>query len=127
MSSKLIAYLNQDTVPSNLSEAIGLLVDSIRTNSDAYYWVQTTPEQNFLYYTHKGMGEWLLENWSLKDPESRLAIHFRDIGITHAPDMATLILHCLWRAIHIKPWNLPQAIRHIQEFWRKQGIESGIP
>ncbi len=68
---------------------------------------------------HFGLGLWIRNNWGLWGG-SRLAQHFRALGIFHPDDMSSIILESYHRRLNGRPVELEQQIRKYQEYWKKQ-------
>ncbi len=80
-------------------------------------------EDDMIQY-HMGLGMWMRNNWGLWGG-SRLAKWFNAHGIKHPDDMSGVILDSYWRHLNKKRIKLDEQVKHYQDYWKKQKIQSG--
>lgn len=79
---------------------------------------KTGDENTVVGGAHRGLGMWLRNNWGLWSG-SRLAVYFKQIGLTHPDDMSTIILRSYHRRLNGKDIQLEQQIDYYQDYWKK--------
>ncbi|MET0464088.1 MAG: DUF6794 domain-containing protein [Chitinophagaceae bacterium] len=105
--------------PTTLDEAIAYLdtifVDSVKTS------VKKMTEDEFIVSYHFGLGMSMRNNWGLWRG-SRLAKHFKALGIFHPDDMSGIILTSFHRKLLGKDIDLQGQIRESQNYWRANSV-----
>jgi hypothetical protein len=97
--------------PKDLTEAIQKLdgVYSDKTKKEIF----DMTESEYLAKSHFSTALWIRYNWGLWH-ETKLSGYFNDLGIYHPSDMAAIIVHCYYRHLHQKDYELDKLIRTYQ-------------
>lgn len=107
--------------PLNVFEAISILEQTL--DSAQREFIMETSEDEFVAKSHHGVGRFLRNLWLLWTPAgttpSPLAEYFHGIGVYHADDMSSIILHSLWRDVHGKPLELDDQVKNIRDYWSR--------
>ena len=102
-----------DYVPRDVDDAIATLACQLPPR-DLQELTAASEEDLALY--HLGLGMGVRNGWGLWG-DSRLAHHFREIGIQHPDDMSAIILDSLWRRLHDQPPDVDGQVEYYQEYW----------
>jgi hypothetical protein len=94
--------------PDNLDECLEALPKLLGKTDTAIF--KNTPENEIPFRYHSGLGRWIRNQWGLWQ-SSRLAVHFKSMGITHADDMSGIILHAWHRTLNNKPVEVEKLVR----------------
>lgn len=107
-----------DTVPTNLEEAVGLILESL-TEADKEQIIATKPE-----LAHFSLGMFLRNGWSLWEEDTPIKRWFADnFGLSHADDISGIILHCVWSKVHGKEDEADKLAERFKRHWIKSGID----
>lgn len=112
--------INLDKVPSNLQDAVDLLVGGLDADEIAHikYGDEDAHDEHFK------MGKWLRNNWDLWEPDMPLPRWFRsNVGLGHADDMSSIILQALWCKIRGEHFDLEGIVNEYKKHWRDQGVD----
>ena len=104
--------LNQDIVPSNLEEAIQILIKSMSKKE-----LDLIKNMN-ITELHFNIGRTIRNEWSLWDESSVLVKWFyKKYGVSHADDVSSLILECLIADLNNKPRQDKELAERFIEHW----------
>jgi hypothetical protein len=107
--------LNQDKVPIDLEEALGLLSAAFTDEELEKIKKQKSVE---LHHTYGGV---LRNEWSLWDTDSILVTWFRrTYKVDHADDISAIILECMINDLNDEPRNDKVLAKKFIEHWKKQ-------
>jgi len=128
--------LELDILPQDLEEAIEILktfygelqLDKIKLLSEKDY-VNSVHFHHGMFIRNSWQLWWYFghpyEGWSKTQP--KLNKWFNEIEITHADDMSSIILTCLYRNLKGKPYNIEKQVAKYHKHWKKNGYPDGIP
>ena len=97
--------------PKDLNEAI-IKLDNVYSDKTKKEIFDMT-ESEYLAKSHFSTALWIRYNWGLWH-ETKLSGYFNDLGIYHPSDMAAIIVHCYYRHLHQKDYELDKLIRTYQ-------------
>ena len=109
-----------DTVPSDLDEAVNLLL----TVCDRTLLEEYEGPGDFTAAVHHGLGRRLRNDWSLWDNEvAGISAWLKDKGLLHADDKSSVILKAYYcKAVRL-PFNLEDEIKRYRTYWADQGVD----
>lgn len=107
---------NEDVVPSNLNEAVSLIRGSLSSLD-----VVDMQKENFNpTQLHDTFGRYLRNSWSLWEDNTPIKNWFMsEYGISHADDISSIILDCLWRDIKGEPRQDKEMGENFKKYWKK--------
>lgn len=106
-------------IPENLDEAVASLetiYKKERGASEGWKEFFSGDERKECIKQHHGIGQALRNAW-LWDEKSPLHVWFSGMGIWHADDMSSIILKCLHRKLHDKPFEVEKQIESYKKYW----------
>jgi hypothetical protein len=116
--------LSEDTVPSNLEEALEMLVSG--ASPDDIEVIKSHSAEHLSSMVHFGFGMALRNNWSLWEKDTPLVNWFKGIGITHPDDMSGIINTSFCRRVRGEDIALDEQVKGYQAYWLKS-IGKPIP
>jgi hypothetical protein len=107
--------LNPDVVPVNLEEALKLLKEGLDTEDIQ----EITRPRSCASQQHFLFGMVLRNEWSLWDKENVLVKWFERVySISHADDVSSLILECLWTDLRNEPRRDKEIAKGFINHWK---------
>lgn len=73
---------------------------------------------------HSTLGRMIRNEWGLWKG-SKLATHFREMGVHHADDMSGIILTSFWRERHGQDWKVEEQVEKYKKYWADQEDQEG--
>lgn len=108
-----------EQIPTNLDEAIQLVIDDIMSDVESRDYILSSSENDFLCNAHHSYGQHIRNTWRLWTKEPPLVKWFNEKGIYHADDMSGIILVSTYRKLNSKEIDLENQIIHYREYWNK--------
>ncbi len=112
-------YIDGVYIPKDLEESIEQL--NILLSQETKGEVLLLSEEEFMVNSHFGLGKNLRNSWMLWGG-SRLAVYFKNLGITHPDDMSGIILRSYHRRLNEDKLHLDEQIAEIKKYW--EGVET---
>ncbi|MEY4926123.1 MAG: hypothetical protein RI894_559 [Bacteroidota bacterium] len=109
--------INGVYIPKDLEDALNQLDKLISEESKAKF--KTHSEDESVHKLYFSLGRWIWTNWSLLDG-SRLSEFFREYGIHHPEDIATIIIRSYHRRLNGKELNLKQQMEDLKAKYAKE-------
>jgi hypothetical protein len=126
-----------DGHPKDLDEAVEMYLSKSR-DTEGFDEAMAGPQDDFVYGQHHFSGQgmrnnWFLwwnaghkyDSWPINQPP--IVAYFNSIGIHHADDMSSTILHSAYRKHNNLPIDLEAQVKYYQDFWKQNGFPDGIP
>lgn len=108
--------LDQDRVPTNLDEAVELLIESLTPSEIKAIKDPKFCNQGF----HFTLGMGLRNQWSMWHKDTILVQWFyKTYGIDHADDISSIILDCCFRDIRGETRRDKKLAKHYIERWKQ--------
>jgi hypothetical protein len=109
--------VNLDKVPSNLDDAINMIVSSLDDDDKAYIKGHDDVDCHFT------VGMSVRNGWSLWDAETVLVQWFKKTyRIIHADDISGMILSGVWATVRGEKFDPNKEVKRYHDHWLKSGI-----
>ena len=109
--------MNEDRVPSTLDEALDMLESAVDPKEIEF--IKASDPEDLAGQVHFQFGMYLRNNWSLWEKDTPLVNWFKNIGITHADDMSSIINVSFCRRVRDEELRLAEQVEIYQKHWIK--------
>lgn len=107
-----------DRVPSNLDQAVEMIVTSL-SDDERNYIIKCCPET-----FHFTTGMWLRNNWDLWDRDTIFVQWcIKNLEIGHADDISGTIFAAVWAWVRNERFDVIQHVQRYKDHWRKAGVD----
>lgn len=121
-------------LPDTLEEAIDLLKTFYKEEIPE---ILGMTESDFVVGSHHAGGQFIRNQWQLwwheghgypgwSGKKPKLNAWFNGLGITHADDMSSIIMTCLYRNLKGQEYEVDKQVEKYKEFWKGEGFRDGI-
>jgi hypothetical protein len=113
ISTSLFANrMNRKHRPVNINEAI-MQLDKVYSDKNKKEIFDMT-ESEYTTKSRFSVGLWIRYHWGLSQG-NKLSKYFNDLGIYRPNDMSAIIIHCYYRHLHNRDFELDKLIKTYQE------------
>ena len=105
----------EEEIPSTLEAAVKQLEEGL--SAEDREMIKALEFEDDMVGFHMGVGMGIRNAWGLWG-DSPLALHMRELGLTHADDMSSVILQCLWCKIHNESYRIEEKVEWYKAYWR---------
>lgn len=109
--------IDLDKVPITITEALEMFLSALDDDEKKTF---SEIEENQIAIFHHTLGQDIRNEWSMWEKNTPLVNNFKEIGITHADDMSSILLTSAHRQIHKKPIELKEQVDYYQKYWNKE-------